>query len=182
MKQLCIFVLIALVPSLGLAFPGEVIQVKDGDTVVVVRGTEAITCRLYGIDAPETAKGRKPGQPWGREAAGMLKSLVENCVVGVELMGSQTYGREVVRLWIKDRDLNLEMVRRGMAWAYVQYLRRAHASEYLEAEEKARKGRVGLWVQVNPLPPWEFRRGLQGRHRLFRKVMFGRLEQSVSPK
>jgi micrococcal nuclease len=50
-------------------------------------------------------------------------------------MGSRTYGREVARLWIGNWDINLEMV-----WAYVQYLKRPHASEYLQIEDKARKG------------------------------------------
>lgn len=61
-----------------------------------------------GIDAPETAKGRKPGQPWGKEATWELVSMVQFQAVEVELMGSRTYGREVARLWIGNRDINLE--------------------------------------------------------------------------
>ena len=32
-----------------------------------------------------------------------------------------------------------------------------HASEYIRAEEQARRERRGLWRQGNPQPPWEFR-------------------------
>ena len=167
MRRFFVVVLILMIPTFGFPFSGRVIQVKDGDTVVVDTGEGGMTCRLYGIDAPETAKGRKPGQPWGKEAAWELVSMVQFQLVEVELMGSRTYGREVARIWIGHRDINLEMVRRGMAWAYVQYLKRPHASEYLEIEDKARKGRVGLWSQDNPLPPWEFRKmGQIGYQRL----------------
>jgi len=45
----------------------RVVQVKDGDTVVVDAETEGhfIICRLYGIDAPEIEHRGKPGQPYG---------------------------------------------------------------------------------------------------------------------
>lgn len=55
------------------------------------------------------------------------------------------------------QDINLEMVRRGYAWAYKQYLRRPYASAYIEAEREARGKRLGLWRDDNPTPPWEFR-------------------------
>jgi micrococcal nuclease len=91
--------LVLMVPTLGFPFSGRVIQVKDGDTVVVDTGEGGMTCRLYGIDAPETAKGKKPGQPWGKEATWELVSMVQHQTVEVELTGSNTYGREVARIW-----------------------------------------------------------------------------------
>jgi hypothetical protein len=39
-----------------------------------------------------------------------------------------------------------------------QDLDRPHASQYIQAEEQARKERKGLWQQNNPQPPWEFRK------------------------
>ena len=167
MRRFFVVVMILMMPTLGFPLSGRVIQVKDGDTVIVDTGEGTLTCRQYGIDAPETAKGRKPVQPWGKEATWELVSMVQYQAVEVELMGSTTYGREVSLIWIGHRDINLEMVRRGMDWAYVQYLKRPHASEYLQIEDKARKGRVGLWSQDNPQPPWEFRKmGQIGNQRL----------------
>ena len=61
-------------------------------------------------------------------------------------------------LTLNNRNINREMVSEGWAWAYRQYLDRPHASEYIEAEEKARGKRLGLWAQTNPQPPWEFRK------------------------
>ncbi len=50
------------------------------------------------------------------------------------------------------------MIETGYAWAYRKYLKRPYASEYIDAENQARKNRLGLWQQYNPVPPWEFRK------------------------
>jgi endonuclease YncB( thermonuclease family) len=54
-----------------------------------------------------------------------------------------------------NRDINLEMVQDGMAWHYVQY---SKSKELAAAEEAARKAKKGLWVDKEPVPPWEFRK------------------------
>ena len=146
---------------------GKVMKVKDGDTVVVALegGGQFFTCRLYGIDAPETTHPRfgQPGQPYGEEAARELKKLILGRDVEVTLKGARTYNREVCLIGKDGMDINLEMVRRGYAWAYKQYLKRPHASKYMEAENHARTKRLGLWADPNPTPPWEFRRRIRGR-------------------
>jgi len=45
-----------------------------------------------------------------------------------------------------------------MAWAYRRFLQGPYASDYLDAETRARARRLGLWRDANPQPPWEFRR------------------------
>lgn len=139
---------------------GKVVQVKDGDTVVIQPegGGQFFVCRLYGIDAPETAKRGKPGQPFGEEATVALKRLILGKNVAVITTGAKTYNREVCIIYHKDKNINLEMVKQGYAWAYRQYLRRPYASEYIEAENEARSKKLGLWQQMNPQPPWEFRK------------------------
>lgn len=142
---------------------GNVMRVKDGDTVVIApaEGGEFFTCRLYGIDAPEISHGRQPGQSYGEEATKELKKLILGQPIKVELMGSHSYGREICIIRKDGQDVNLEMVKRGYAWAYREYLKRAYASEYIDAERTARSKKLGLWQQANPLPPWEFRRALK---------------------
>ncbi|GFO63648.1 hypothetical protein GMPD_15670 [Geomonas paludis] len=41
----------------------------------------------------------------------------------------------------------VSVVREGFAWAYRQNLERPYASEYIRAEEEARRERRGLWRQ-----------------------------------
>jgi len=117
-----------------------------------------ITGRLYGIDTPEISKKSKIGQAYSNEAARELKSLIFGQAVDVTTTGDKTYNREVCLIKKDGVDINLEMVRRGYAWAYRQYLKRPYASEYIHAENEARYRRLGLWQQANPKPPWEFRR------------------------
>ena len=61
------------------------------------------------------------------------------------------------------QSVNAALVSEGVAWAYREYLDRPYASEYLQAEEGARKGKRGLWQQPNPQPPWEFRRSQKAK-------------------
>jgi micrococcal nuclease len=52
-------------------------KISDGDTVQAItpEGTK-LKIRLYGIDAPETPKGNKPGEPFGNASRDYLASLV----------------------------------------------------------------------------------------------------------
>jgi hypothetical protein len=44
-----------------------------------------------------------------------------------------------------------------MGWHFVRYA--PHDRELARLEAEARKARVGLWSDPNPIPPWEWRRG-----------------------
>lgn len=166
-----ILVLAVFVPAYAFkpypAVSGKVMKVKDGDTVVVAPedGGQLYTCRLYGIDAPETDHGRKPGQSYGEESSRELKRLILGQTVEVVLTGQKTYKREVCLIRRGDTDVNLEMVKRGYAWAYTHYLRRPYASAYIDAENEARAKKLGLWQDANPTPPWEFRKMQKGGKR-----------------
>lgn len=139
--------------------PGMVVKVKDGDTVVIApaNGEQYFICRLYGIDAPETPKRDAPGQPYSEEATRELKNLILGQSVEVTTTGTKTYNRKICVIRKESLNVNLEMVKRGYAWAYRAYLKRPHASEYIDAEDDARRHRRGLWQQPNPMPPWEYR-------------------------
>ena len=73
-------------------------------------------------------------------------------------MDIDRYRRMVAILYFGNRDINREMVKKGYAWAYREYLKGPYASEYIDAENDARSKHLGLWKQMNPQPPWEFRR------------------------
>jgi endonuclease YncB( thermonuclease family) len=139
---------------------GEAIRITDGDTVVLAleRDNEKMTCRLYGIDSPERAWRDRPGQPYAKEAGSELEKLIAGKTVTLITTGERTHGREVCFIRKNGVDINLEMVQRGYAWAYRKHLRSPHASEYIEAEKKARDQGLGLWQQKKPLAPWEFKR------------------------
>jgi endonuclease YncB( thermonuclease family) len=150
---------------------GIVTQVSDGDTVKLetTEGTK-LKIRLYGIDAPEmekinhrTGTVSKPGQPYGEEAYKALELKMLDSKVRVDVMATDRYKRMVGIVYHNTRNINLEMVKEGWAWAYREYLDRPYASEYLDAEREARTKRLSLWQQPNPQPPWEFRKLMRSR-------------------
>jgi micrococcal nuclease len=144
---------------------GIVRHVADGDTVTVITNVRTkLKIRLYGIDAPEiqhinkrTGVVSKPGQPYGEESHRALQSKVLGKRVKVRITDIDRYHRMVAVLYLGNTDINREMVQEGLAWAYREYLKGPYASEYIDAENDARSKRLGLWQQMNPQPPWEFR-------------------------
>ena len=75
--------------------------------------------------------------------------------VRVEVIDVDRYHREVGRIFLAERFVNMEMVRDGFAWRYVTYDK---PGEFTAAEAEARAARRGLWADKDPTPPWEFRR------------------------
>lgn len=153
----------------GRVIDGVVTKVSDGDTIQVTDqfGTK-VKVRFYGVDAPETEKGNKrtgkiikPGQPFGEEGYQALNQKLQRQNVRLEIMDTDQYKRAVAIVWLGNRNINREMVSEGWGWAYRQYLDRPHASEYIQAEEQARRAHIGLWQQNKPTSPWEFRKTLK---------------------
>jgi len=132
---------------------GQVVTVLDGDTITFRatgnssdKSTQDI--RLSQIDAPER------NQPFGRQARESLSALVQGKVLRVDVLGKDRQGRPMGKLRMKGVEINLEQIKRGMAWVDVK---QAKDPDYAQAEEQARTAHVGLWSQPNPLPPWEYR-------------------------
>jgi endonuclease YncB( thermonuclease family) len=62
---------------------------------------------------------------------------------------------------LDNKDINLEQVKRGLAWHYKQYEREQDVSDralYAQGEYLAQKANLGLWKDKNPVPPWDFRK------------------------
>ena len=142
----------------GRTIEGVVRAVYDGDTLLLATREESrLKVRLYGIDAPETAKPDQPGQPFGTISKRTLMYKIMGRQVSAEIIDIDQYKRAVAVIRYGGRDINREMAAEGMAWAYRQYLQGPYASEYIAAESRARSRRAGLWRDANPQPPWEFR-------------------------
>ncbi|MBF0128045.1 MAG: thermonuclease family protein [Magnetococcales bacterium] len=149
--------LIAPVSGRAEAWSGEVVQVTDGDSLIVMRGREKVKIRLSGIDAPEH------GQPFAEEAKRFLKERVRGKAVQVEEKERDRYGRLVARVRRPgdDEDLSHALVRAGLAWQHKYFSRDAGLKAL---ERAAREQRVGLWSQPDPTPPWVWKhRGERGR-------------------
>lgn len=148
--------------ALALSFPvwadftGKVVRIADGDTVTVLDLSKVRhKVRLTGIDAPEKK------QPFGNRSKQSLSDMVFSKTVIVKTDKRDRYGRELGKVLINGIDVNREQIRRGMAWHYKAYQRDQSTDDrqaYAEAENKAKEQRRGLWIDSDPLPPWEWRK------------------------
>ena len=156
-RALCGLALSFLVvfPASADVIRGRVVSVADGDTVTVLDSSNAQhKIRLSGIDAPERA------QPFGRKARERLAELVAGKSVEVETDKTDRYGRSVGKIVLNGTDVNLAMVVAGFAWHYKAYAKEQSAVDrrlYADAESDARQARRGLWFDVDPVAPWEWR-------------------------
>ncbi len=145
---------------------GTVVKVSDGDTIqVVTREQTKLKVRLYGIDAPETPKPKKPGQPFGNKSWQALKQKVEGRQVRLDIVNIDRYRRMVSIVWVDGRNINLEMVKEGYAEAYREYLKPPFRSSFLSAEREAQQGRRGIWVLAEYERPQDFRRRISKKAR-----------------
>jgi endonuclease YncB( thermonuclease family) len=123
-------------------------RVLDGDTIHLVGRNAEITLRLFGIDAPETSKSKRdPGQPFSQVAARHLAGLVLNKAVEFKSYGADRYGRTLAVVFVDGRDVNLDLLRVGLAEVY----RGASApgpqmATYRETEKEARSAGRGMWA------------------------------------
>jgi micrococcal nuclease len=135
----------------------DVRTVLDGDTLVLDTGTSTEHIRLQGVDAPELA------QSYGPQAQQTLSQLVLHQSVRVAYTQRDRYGRILGQVFTSScADLNLQLLREGMAWFYKAYacdLDSARRLLYAEAESQARAQHLGLWQQSQPLAPWIYRNG-----------------------
>jgi endonuclease YncB( thermonuclease family) len=124
----CLTAFLLFIPVLALSYQGEIIygtvvHVHNGDTVLIDTGNRSFTCRLEDIDSPEISGNGKPGQLYGVEAGEELKRLILRQQVKITLTGEKTYKREVCYITKDGVDINREMIARGYAWAYSEYLK-----------------------------------------------------------
>lgn len=134
---------------------GDVVGVTDGDTVTILDANhQQYKVRLSGIDAPEKK------QPFGQKSKEMLSGLVYGKNVTVEWHKIDRYGRTIGLLTVADQDAGLALIKAGLAWHYKKYQTEQtpeNQERYSIAEVDAQSARVGLWSDINPMPPWEWR-------------------------
>jgi endonuclease YncB( thermonuclease family) len=120
---------------------GRVAEVRSGDVVVLDSG---LTVRLAGVEAP------RAGEPGADQARAALAGLVRGKRITLSYGGERRdgYGRALAqarladgRAWVQGALLSKGWVR-VRTWADNQ----AMASAMLDAEAKARRGKLGLWA------------------------------------
>lgn len=141
---------------------GTVSRVHDGDTVTLTHAQQTSVVRLSAVDAPEL------GQPHGVQARQALQACAHGRPALVTARGTDRHGRVVGQLEAGGRDCGLALLRAGLAWhakAYANDLAPADRVAYAQAEAAARRDRLGLWADAQPVPPWTHRAVARERQR-----------------
>ncbi len=142
---------------------GTVIRVTSGDRLVL-KETETKkrhNLELAGIMAPIK------GQPYFDSSLAALHKLVrkKTVIFDWDKVAERCKQRpstcpKIGRLLVDSKDINLEQVKKGMAWHDIRHMDEQTTPDrtlYNEAESEARLHRVGLWKMKKPVAPWQFK-------------------------
>jgi endonuclease YncB( thermonuclease family) len=134
----------------SLAAECKVVGVIDGDTITALcPGNEQVKVRLAEIDAPEKK------QPFGTRSKQLLSDLCFGEQAEVFPEKTDRYGRTIARVKCDGKDASVHQVQAGMAWVYDRYV--TDRGLY-QVQAMAKAGGLGLWVDAQPVPPWEWRK------------------------
>ena len=127
-----------------------VVEVVDGDTVVVDLAGRQETLRLIGIDTPETVDPDQPPECWGAEASAHTRALLPaGTAVRLtrDVEARDRYDRLLVYVERTEDGLfvNLDLVAGGWADDYPFPPNVAHQREFALAVSQARAEGLGLW-------------------------------------
>lgn len=124
-----------------------VTRVVDGDTVEVRLGGETEDVRYIGVDTPETVKPGAPVDCFGPQASAFNHRLVEGRRVRLVLGEERrdVYGRLLAYVYLGDRFVNAELVRRGLARTLTIPPNDRYAARFERLEIAASRAGRGLW-------------------------------------
>ena len=163
LKRLLIIILFSISTYTYGDFNAQVVRIVDGDTIQVIDSNGIkFKIRLLGIDTPELK------QRFGYESSLSLKKIIDGKSVIIISKTEKNkpytlgrYKRIIGKIILNGKDINLEMVQKGMAWHYKKYIKSQNVEDrqsYNNAEQDARLNKIGLWSDVNPVAPWEWRK------------------------
>ena len=156
MSTLCILLLCLMLQPLAVLACGQcevVVQVIDGDSVVIQQNGLVRTVHLVSVDAPQLE------QPYGDKAKAFTEDLLLNRVVAIKYIDKRL-ASDIVSF--DGKSLKWGLVRSGYAWYPKNHEKgqlRSLSDPLAKQERKIRRKRVGLWADANPRSPWSIHRG-----------------------
>ncbi|MBI2423781.1 MAG: thermonuclease family protein [Candidatus Hydrogenedentes bacterium] len=130
---------------------GKVVSIQEGDLLGIRIGEGTRTCRIFGVDCPET------GQDYFEEAVKQMRAWVEDKSVTLEKVAVDSLGMDVVRVKLEDGvDLGRLSLDEGLAWW--DYGNAPKEAEYRKAMARAMAAKKGLWTAETVLSPSDYRK------------------------
>jgi len=124
-----------------------VTRVVDGDTIEVDLDGREEDVRYIGVDTPETVKPDTPVPCFGPQASAFNHGLVERRRVRL-VFGEErrdVYGRLLAYVYLDDRFVNAELVRRGLARTLTIPPNDRFAARFERLQMAAARAGRGLW-------------------------------------
>jgi len=140
--------------AFAVQFTGEVTGVPHGDTLLVQHEGTVRTIRLHGLLAPEK------GQPYAEQAAAFLAKAVMGQTVHVIPMSKGRQKTVSAEVLLHGKSINDQLVREGLAWWNHKQTR---GGRLRTLQAAARAERKGLWADPDPIPPWDWKKGVRPR-------------------
>ena len=84
-------------------------------------------------------------------------TLLQGKEINVIRESKDRYGRTLGWLMVEGDTINNKMVEKGFAWWYAYYCADNATLENLH--NKAKKQKLGLWSDFNPINPYDWRKG-----------------------
>ena len=130
----------------------KVVGIKDGDTVVVLDSlNNQTTLRLAEVDCPEK------NQPFGTKAKQYTSDQIYLKTIKYVVTDTDRYGRSIAMIYYDEDNkyLSAEIIKAGMGWHYKRY---STSKELATFEDNAKKNKIGLWIDNNPINPSDWRK------------------------
>jgi len=124
----------------------KVLKVFDGDSLQVSAMDLVFSIRLCGIDSPEMGGKGMKGQPFSREARSYLETLLKDREITLKSYGADSYHRQLAEVFLDGKNINMEMIKQGLAEVYRGDPPKAlDIQPYMIEEAKARSAGKGVW-------------------------------------
>ena len=128
-------------------------KIIDGDTISVSIDGKTKNIRLIGVNSPETGKGYRETECFGKEALEYAKNILQNQRVFLESDSSQgdkdRYDRLLRYVFLENEtSFNMQLISDGYAYEYTYNTPYKYQSEFKKAQKEAQQNRKGLWGDV----------------------------------
>jgi len=153
-----IIAIILIIISSYAPIIGEVTRIIDGDTIEMHADNGAyMTIRLHGIDSPDKCQNQF------EEAKQYATQMLLSKKVKFYQTGTDQYGRFVGEIYIDANNtidefgvwFNAAIVGSGYAWHWPRY---SNSQQLASLQLVAKRFKLGVWQESDPVPPWEFRK------------------------
>lgn len=147
---LCVIILLLTFSARCQTLTGKVVGIMDGDTFkLLTADSTLVKVRLANIDCPEKK------QPFFASAKEFTSNAIFGKTVTINILKTDRYKRYISNVIYNDSlSLCHQLVKNGLAWHFVRY---SKDPTLQQLEDNAKKDKIGLWQDSNPIAPWEWR-------------------------